>query len=345
MSRKVNQSSLRIAFICQPEYFKFCYETDLNSLGMVREFQLYYTMEEKDFANLLDFNADINIFFRGEFVPKTVLEQLQGVKVALSSEPFPRYVGPRLTYTRDSMFRYLAFRSIKELPFDYVFHYDEASLAFLDQEGLGLSGCFPFPVATGVYRRLPASPEWDFFFIGRSTGHRERYFGHLKHRYHFLHICHGIWGESLVEFVSKSRIVFNIHAEDEVSWEPRVQMLLSCGAFLISEKLSPNSILRPGIDYIEVANPAEAHQAAEYYLRHEPERLRIAEAGMDRVHDRLDARTNFSELIRKIQQGAYNRFKVGNGGRLSRVRRTTWYLAERLKRLCPDGLTDLFNRR
>ena len=324
---------MKIALICQPEYFRFCYENDLNFLGTVREFQLYYRMSEKQFDELVDFDADVNIFFRGEFVPLPVLVKLRGVKVALSSEPFPRYIGTKLTYTRDSMFRYLLFRSIRKLPFDYVFHYDESSLFFLEEDGLSLSGSFPFPVATSLYRKIPSQIRWDFFFIGRSTPYRELFFGELKHRFNFLHICHGIWGEELVNYISKSKIALNIHAEREVSWEPRVQMLLSCGAFLISEKLSPNPILRPGSDYIEVLDTAEAHQAAEYYLHHEEERLKIAETGQARVLQHLDAKTNFSELIRKIEKGEYNRFKVQDGGFLPKVYLSTWYVREGFRRL------------
>jgi spore maturation protein CgeB len=290
-------------------------------------------MQEEEFSDLIDFDADINIFFRGEFIPRTILMKLRGVKVALSSEPFPRYVGSRLHYTRDSMFRYIVFRAIKDLPFDYVFHYDEASLPFLEEDGLCLSGCFPFPVATRIYRPIPAAPEWDFFFIGRSTPHRERYFEHLKHYYHFLHICHGMWGRSLVEYISKSRIAFNIHAEDEVSWEPRVQMLLSCGAFLISEKLSQNSILRPGQDYVEVCTPAQAHQAAEYYLKHDSERLRVASTGHARVIEHLSAERNFADLISNIFNGKYKRFAVGDGAAGLKIRRTAWYIQEGFRRL------------
>ncbi|RPJ73741.1 MAG: hypothetical protein EHM20_11735, partial [Alphaproteobacteria bacterium] len=164
---------MKLAFIGQPEYFRFCYESDLNELGDVREFPFHFGMKESDFDDLVHFSADFNFFFRGEYFPSEILKKLNGFKVALSSEPFPRFIDNKLEYTADSIKRYLDFRSrIRCADFDYVFHYDESSLEFLRRDGLLASGSFPFPVATKTYidRELPK--EWDIFFIGRSTVHR-----------------------------------------------------------------------------------------------------------------------------------------------------------------------------
>ena len=109
----------------------------------------------------------IIIFFSEvSFFAEEVLTRLRGVKVCLSSEPFPRYIDRRLEYTFDSLERYLNFRAIGGKAFDYVFHYDEASLPFLSKDGLHLSGAFPFPVATKTYAPKSvdkADKEWDLF--------------------------------------------------------------------------------------------------------------------------------------------------------------------------------------
>lgn len=303
----------KIAFIAQPEYFRFCYEKDLISLGTIFELPYHFGMRHDDFASLIDFQADFNFFFRGEFIPKTVLEQLHGINVNLSSEPFPRYINGKLVYTKDSILRYVAFRQIRNLPFHYIFHYDAASLSFIESDGLELSGSFPFPVATNTYQPSLHQKEWDFFFIGRSTRHRELFFNPLKHHFHFLHICHGIWGPPLINYINRSQICLNIHAENEMSWEPRVQMLLSCGAFVISEKITTNNILRPGIDYVEVGNPTELYQAAEYYLHNQDERQKIANTGANRVKEKLSSCNNFSELVSDIANDKYSVFKHSKG--------------------------------
>jgi len=308
---------MKIALVGQPEYFRFCYENDLAELGEVREFPFHFGMKASDFDDLVKFSADFNFFFRGEWFPPEALKGISGLKVALSSEPFPRRINGKLEYTGDSINRYLDFRSrIRATEFDYVLHYDEASLEFMKEDGLLVSGSFPFPVATRTYHDRQLSKEWDMFFIGRSTTHREKYFGHLKHEYNFLHICHGVWGPELVNYMCSAKICLNVHAEDEVSWEPRMQMMLSCGVFVISEKITPNGILRPGVDYVQIGSPSELYQAVKFYLHHDDERRKIARSGAERIRQMLDAQTNFLRLIEDINDQKYNRFRVGRGATL-----------------------------
>lgn len=298
----------KIAFVSQPEYFRFMYEHDLDDFAEVREFKLTYSMDTEQFSDLLEYSADFNIFFRGEYVPNEVLRQLRGVKIDLSSEPFPREINRHIEYTGDSLERYCFFRVIRDKPFDYVFHYDASSLNFMQSDGLMLSGEFAFPVATGVYKPMDVPKEWDIFFIGRSTKHREQFFGPLKHYYNFLHVAHGIWGAELVRYMSAARICLNVHAEDEISWEPRLQMMLACGAFVISEQITPNAYLRPGIDYIEVTNKDEMFDAVSHYLQFPNERDTIAMSGYNRVQELLCSRTAFKGLIEGIYLGKYPRF-------------------------------------
>lgn len=306
---------MKIAFVSQPEYFRFCYEQDLNDQPgfEFREFPFHFGMGESDFESLMQYKPDLTFFFRGEFANREVIRKLSGTKVAISSEPFPREINGKIEYTQDSLRRYLSFRSlIRELPYDYVFHYDESSIAYLSKDGLQLSGAFPFPVAIDSYTPATNSSfEWDLFFIGRSTDHRERFFGPLKHNFDFLHICHGIFGPPLVEYINKSKINLNVHAENEISWEPRLQMLLATGAFVISEPITPNNILRPGVDYIEARSPSEMLELTKYYLEHESERKLIAESGRARVAERLSARNNFMAIISGINEERFPKYYVG----------------------------------
>jgi Glycosyl transferases group 1 len=304
---------MKIAFISQPEYFRFCYENDLANAHLIREFPFYFGMKDDELKDLLDFNADFNFFFRGEFFPEALLLQLDGKKVALSSEPFPRIIENKLEFSVDSIKRYLVFRSrIRTRKFDYVFHYDQASVEVMKQDGIHVSGAFPFPVATKTYLYKQVEKKWDFFFIGRSTLHRERYFGSLKHYFKFLHICHGMFGVELLDFIHQSAICLNVHAEDEISWEPRLQMLLASGAFVISEPITPNSFLRPGIDFIEAFSPSDMRQKAAYYLEHPEERNIIAISGRSRVEELLSCENNFPQLISDITTRAYPRFSTSS---------------------------------
>lgn len=302
---------LRIAFVSQPEYFRFMYDHGLDDLGEVFEFVFTKSLSDEDYEPLVAFKPDMTFFFRGEHAPLSVLDRLGGLRIALSSEPFPRIVAGRSAYTRDSLARYLSFRSIRAKPFDYVFHYDAASIPFMAKDGLNASGEFAFPVATGMYRPAPAAKEWDVFFVGRSTYRRELHFSELKHRFGFLHIAHGVYGPALVDFIARSRIGLNVHAENDISWEPRLQMMLACGMFVISDRITPNGYLRPGTDYVEVDGPDELLRTVQHYLRDESAREVIARNGLDRVRERLDARAQFAALIEGLG-GRYPRFEVGS---------------------------------
>lgn len=307
---------MKIAFISQPEYFRFMYENDLDGFAEIQEFVFSFCMTANDFDSLLEFDAEYNIFFRGEFFPSEVLKKIKGKKIALSSEPFPRYVDDKLEYSLDSVDRFRCFRSIRDQNFDYVFHYDKASIPFMEKDGLYLSGDFPFPVATGVYFPLTVDKVRDIFFIGRSTLHREKFFGSLKHYHNFLHICHGVWGPNLNEYMNSAKICLNVHAENETSWEPRLQMMLATGAFVISEKITPNFFLRPGIDYVEVTSPQEMWEAVSYYLNHDEEREKIARSGLERVKDILDAKVCFYNLIKKIEDDEIDKFQTGKSSKI-----------------------------
>jgi len=301
---------MRVAFIGQPEYFSFCYENELEHIGIweIQSFNLNFFMTSNDFIGLQEFNADINIFFRGEFVPDEILMGLNGIKVNLSSEVFPKYVDGNLVFSLDSLNRYKHFiKSMRSKSFDYIFHYDRTSIRFMQEDNIFLSGEFQFPVATETYQSYDIPEEWDFFFIGRSTIHRDRFFNPLKHHYRFLHICHGIWGSPLVPYMNRSKILLNIHAENETSWEPRVQMLMATGKMVISEKLSCNNYLIPGQDYIEISSPVELYQKAKYYLENHEERLVIAENGKKKVMDLLSSKKVFKQFFIDLTNNKYQR--------------------------------------
>jgi hypothetical protein len=304
----------KIAFIAQPEYFRFAYEDWLKSAFETREFPFKYDMGEHDFDELVHFDADFNFFFRGEFFPGPVLERLRGVKIALSSEPFPRVLNGKWEYTSDSVRRYLAFRQIRARKFDYVFHYDKWSLPLFEKDGLPASGEFVLPVSLKTYRHDNRGKPWDLFFIGRSTVRRERLFLLLKHKFNFLHIAHGVWGEELVDFINRSRICLNVHAEKEISWEPRVQMMLACGAFVLSEKLSPNEYLRPGLEYIEFSDGKDLAEKVGFYLAHEEAKEAIVRNAQHRLNEFFDSRKRFSELMESIRRGRCRNFSASTNG-------------------------------
>lgn len=308
----MSSSNNKIAFISQPEYYRFMYENCLSKDFITKEFRLVEVIKNPNATELIEFDAHINIFFRGELLPNDILESLSGLKINLSSEPFPCMIENHPQYSWDLLRRYLEFRHIRTKPFDYIFHIDKHSLPFMEKDGLHLSGEFIYPVALDVYRPILQQKNWDLFFIGRSTRHRERFFGSLKNHYNFLHIAHGMWGQELVEYINASKICLNIHAEKDHFWEPRMQMMLACGAFVISEPIPANEILQPGIHYIEVSSSCELSEAVEYFLRHKQEREAISQSGYQQVCEKLDSITVFNNFISDIQADNYEKYQAGS---------------------------------
>lgn len=307
LSRKEIGGLVKLAFIGQPEYFSFIYDGEWQGIDK-RSFTMRFNQVHADYQDLIDYKADINYFFRGEFVPDSVLAALSGLCVNLSSEPFPKCFNGQLQYTKDSLARYLVFRTIREKRFDYVFHYDGASLEFIRKDNLFLSGEFPLPVSLDVYRKFELPKIWDLFFIGRSSNHRETYFGPLKHHYHFLHIAHGVWGKTMVNYANQARIALNMHAENEISWEPRVQILLAMGCFVLSEKLTTNKIIIPGADYVETTSPSDCFEKVCYYLKHPDEMNKVASHGRSTIYQYLDSEKSFKNLSEKILAAEISKF-------------------------------------
>lgn len=297
----------KVAFVAQPEYFQCHYGGDLDNLYDVVSFRMTFSGRPEDFRAVMEFDADINVFFRGEFVPDPVLESLSGIRVNLSTEPFPKLLDEEFIYTSDSISRVKTFLGIVDKKFDYIFHYDEASREFLEKQGIHLSGYFPLPIAIQTYRPLDIAKEHDLFFIGRSTEHRERFFGPLKRDFDFLHIAHGITGQKLLPYLSSARFAVNVHAEDELSWEPRIQLSLACGTLMVSEPISPNTIIRPGREFIEVQTPSELYEVGREIISNPEAFESIRLSGFERVRQYLSADKAFQALFEGLTNGNFER--------------------------------------
>jgi hypothetical protein len=62
---------LKIAVFSQPEYFRFMYEHELETFADVFEFKLQIGLRTTDFKPMIEFKADYNFFFRGEYFPSS----------------------------------------------------------------------------------------------------------------------------------------------------------------------------------------------------------------------------------------------------------------------------------
>ena len=100
---------LKIAFVEQPEYNAPLHETDLDDLYEIRRFPIVFDPAQGDvatatsMADLITFAPDIAVFFRPDFINNDVLRRITGLKIGISTEPYPKYFSGAFHYTSDSI--------------------------------------------------------------------------------------------------------------------------------------------------------------------------------------------------------------------------------------------------
>jgi glycosyltransferase involved in cell wall biosynthesis len=89
----------------------------------------------------------------------------------------------------------------------------------------------------------------------------------------------------VAEVYSQSRIVVNTSIAGEVTM--RILEGAGCGALVLTETRTEalGDMFVPGRDLVTYSNDTDLIELIDYYLAHEDERTRIAQAGHDRVHN------------------------------------------------------------
>ena len=137
-----------------------------------------------------------------------------------------------------------------------------------------------------LHRSLPlVQKDIDVLFIGSLTPRRIAFLESLPAELNLLMVS--AFGESMVEYVNRAKIVLNIHAEDYLDTETRVFETLGCGAFLLTERLSVENPFTDQ-DLVQFGGLDDLVGNIEYYLIHDHEREAIAAHG---ARTALDAHT------------------------------------------------------
>lgn len=306
--------SNRLAFIGQREYFA-CH-VDCASAGAVKFFHFDFGAEDDLISAVTKFNPQYTFVFRGEFPSLGTTAKLPGIRIAISTEPMPKLVDGQLQFTSDSLGRFKKFLGTFDRCYDYVFHYDDTSDPFFRSMGVRVSGYLTLPIDVRTFRRIETRKTRGVAFLGRSTAYRERLLGPLKRDFDVLHLAHGWIGqsqhdvESMLHLLSSFKVVLNIHAEPEISWEPRVQQMLSAGSLVVSERISPNRILEPDKHYVEVGSPQHLYETCKRILNERDAFECIAQEGMAVVRTRLNAANYWHRLVEGIESGSVKRASV-----------------------------------
>jgi hypothetical protein len=290
---------MKIAFVGQPEYFRIFYRDMIEySEHECVEIPIKIAVPAT-YSALIGEEFDIIFFFRGEFCPEQVLKNCTGLKVAINTEPMPNEY--RINAELEHRFRWFA--NIKDLPFDYIFHYDKTSIQWLLKNNIHIDGEFYLPPSN------PYPPEhrdygtqWDVSFFGRSNEWRESLLGGIKRDFNLIHIAHGM-PEKEMQFISQhSRIALNLNTNDEPSLNPRLQILMTYGNLVLSEHLTHYDVLKPNQDFLHI-NHKNIYDVVRRILNNEKETelKELKMQGMTNVMENLNCIESWDKLIKEIK--------------------------------------------
>lgn len=249
------ESRQRVLFVGQLTYFG---SSALNQSTAAIEPHFVDFRSGADKGPLIDaleqFRPDVVIVFRPEIIPAGLFHSTPALTVGILTEPLPR---PSVDDEHPDLARRLAYlKAIDPSNFDRVISFDplvvESASAFTD-----IWRSMPLPVADEHFRPVE---RWDApprpVFMGRSTRHREAWLLEAKHEYDLLHIAHGVFGDELLELLSRPSLSINIHNEAYPTFEVRVPLCLAAGNLVASEALSPTHGLEADVDFLELMHPS-----------------------------------------------------------------------------------------
>lgn len=117
-----------------------------------------------------------------------------------------------------------------------------------------------------------------------------------------------VFGKEMVNVIKSSKVVINIHREYEINGgNLRLFEIPACGALqLVDNKKNIDKYFTIGKEIVTFNDEADMRNKVEYYLDHESERIRIADAGYKRFkkdHTLMNRMEEITDIIENIQDG------------------------------------------
>jgi hypothetical protein len=288
---------MRLAIVGQATYFHYC-ALEEPADGIEPRFVDFHA--GADVGPLLgaidDFDPDVVLVFRPEIIPAGAFADRRAIACGFLTEPLPR---PGQPSHPDLDRRLDDLRRVDAGNFDRVVCFDPLITETVE-DVLPVWRTFPIPVADRYFADV-AAPRRSrrIIFTGRSTEHRERLLGPVKHHFELAHLAHGVTDERLIEFLGEADIGVNLHNEDYPTFENRVCVYLAAGLLLISEPLSPEHGLVPGSDFLEVQTPDELYATVRAFAD-DAEAFRPMRMAGRRKAERFRASNVYPALVRDI---------------------------------------------
>ena len=173
-----------------------------------------------------------------------------------------------------------------------------------------------------IHHRYNVGPEWrtDILWTGAAKHRagsnqtlREGLVNRLAQRSNCtLYGCCGrpqIGGINYLYAISGARIGVSVNAINSVRLyhSDRLTHYLACGTFVLAKRVPDTDLLFEDNVHLKYFDSVdEFFELAEWYLKHEQQREKIAKAGMERAHTEFNCQKIAQHLLDLIENGHYN---------------------------------------
>ncbi|MBN72499.1 MAG: family 2 glycosyl transferase, partial [Gimesia sp.] len=195
---------------------------------------------------------------------------------------------------------------------DWTFAAQKRGALKLASDGIENASWLPLACDPEIHGKRKVDLRYDLAFVGNGfPGERERLLSLIQHRFPKTFVGNRYLDE-MAEIYSASKIVFNRSLLDDLNM--RVFEGLCSGALMITNSLPESSgqaeLFQDQKHLVNYSNDDQLWEVMEYYLHHDAERLKIAEAGRQeilrahtyrhRMESMLNAISNTTEMQKEL---------------------------------------------
>jgi len=183
--------------------------------------------------------------------------------------------------------------------FDHVFVSQKAEVERYRRAGAGNVYWLPHACDPEIHNRKSDTKRYDIGFVGTLNPKREEMIGRLRTRFDVHY--ERCFGERMAEVYSESKIVFNVSTVSEINM--RIFEAMATGSLLLTDSIPGSGLEDLFADkkhLVYYRSDDDMMALAEYYLKHEEERERIAQAGRQEVLTKHTYSRRVADMISKI---------------------------------------------
>jgi spore maturation protein CgeB len=254
--------------------------------------------------------ADLLLVLKGQHVMPETVERLRTIAPVLNfypDDPFSPHFSARLTYGTESLAAY-----------DVCLTFARHLIPAYREAGARAVAYLPFAADPGLHQPYPSSraPDFDVVFVGNLDspervhwlaavadyrlgifGERTRTEVHRRSALRRATFHPPVYGADLAQALSRGAISINIlRDQNRLSHNMRSYESPACGAFTLSQRSRElTELFREGEEVVFFETIEELREQVAYWLPRDAERMRTAQAGLERAR-----RETYAERARTI---------------------------------------------